>query len=121
MITRWHIKIYWFTIIFLFMVLVFLSIPDHISLSSGNQKSRDSKINDLASQYAGATSAKERAQVGRQYNTLMKKKSRTVGGTGTVTLLPVKIFLIVTMIVMIYIIFQSIWYRQKNLKTRGAI
>lgn len=119
MITRWHIKLYWFTIIFLGMFLIFLSIPNQVSISSDNQKSRDAKISDLASQSASATSTLERSKISRQYSTLKKKDSHSMDGDKIITLIPVKITLLVAMIAMIYFVIQNIWYRQKNLKTSG--
>lgn len=97
------------------MFLIFLSIPDQISISSGDQKSHDSKVSNLASKSAGATSTLERSKISRQYSTLMKKKSRSMGGDDMITLIPVKVTLLVAMIALIYVFIQSIWYRQKNL------
>ena len=110
MISRWHVNVYWYSIVVMGLFLIFLMIPNSVNISK--VKSYDKQVRELADKNLKAQSASERAAIARKYSMLEKNKGSNMKSS-IINMIPFKVILLIVMSLFVYLILQRIWVRRK--------
>jgi hypothetical protein len=111
MILRWHINVYWYIILIMFIFLIFLMLPDKVSFSK-SKSTYESKMNKLADDGSKAITKADRAKISRRLLTIEKEKENK-SSNNTFSLIPLKYIMVALMGLFTYLVFLNIWKRRK--------
>ncbi len=111
MISKWHVKVYWYTILTMIIFMVFILIPDKAIVSKTPADNYNKQMNKLAEDNLKATSSSDRARVSRKYTNLHKQKDMKSAEV-TFNFIPFKFLLLLVMCMFTYLVFSNFWIRR---------
>ena len=111
MISKWHVKVYWYTILTMIIFIVFIMIPDSATVSKTPPDNYNTQMKKLASDNLKSKSAFDRARVSRKYYNLQKQKDMKSSEV-TFNFIPLKFLLVLVMCLFTYLVIQNFWARR---------
>lgn len=111
MISKWHVQVYWYSILTMILFMIILILPDSKIISKTPPDNYNKQMSKLADANLKANTAAERGKIARQYTNLHKQKSKKSEEV-TFNFIPFKFLLLIAMGTFTYLIIKNFWARR---------